>query len=85
MAVTKRSSIYQELAELLVSKPTREKLINFRPSRSLQQRARKLLLKRKEGRPLTNAEQNEFEQFMQAEMFVGLLKARLRLQGSKTP
>jgi hypothetical protein len=67
----------QELAEFLSSQPSRQKLLAYRPSKSIQQRARQLLLKQNEG-DISYSELQELEEFAVAERLVRLIKARLR-------
>ena len=70
-------SIWDELADLFVSVPTQEQILKFRPSNVVQERARYLLARQGEMR-LTDAEQHELDEFVHAEMFMRLVKARLR-------
>jgi hypothetical protein len=67
----------KEIADLLASCPSREELLNFRPSDQVQQRASELLQKLKDGR-ITREEQWELDQFGFAESLMRLIKARLR-------
>jgi beta-phosphoglucomutase-like phosphatase (HAD superfamily) len=78
-------SIFQELADLFGSSPTREQVLKFHPSKAHQRRARTLLIKQNEGRRLTDDEQREMDEFAQAELFMGLVKAKLRVQKAPQP
>jgi hypothetical protein len=67
----------EEIADFLASCPSREQLLNYRAPPQVQQRARELLHKLKNGR-ITAEEQKELDQFEFAETLLGLVKARLR-------
>jgi hypothetical protein len=77
MAAQKATWLTEELADLLASCPTREKLLSYRPSSRIQERAGDLLQKLKNGR-LTADEERELDQFEHAEMLMQMVKARLR-------
>jgi hypothetical protein len=68
--------IMSEIAELMVSNPSEEQLLNFRPSEAAQRRARELLLKQN-AETLSRDEDFELTQFEQAETLMQLVKARL--------
>lgn len=76
---TTRSATWlaEEVADFLATCPTREQLLNYRPSAQAQERARRLLEKLKDGR-ITAEEQRELDQFEYAEILLRLVKARLR-------
>jgi len=67
----------QELAGFLSSQPSRRELLASRPSKSVQKRARELLLKQNEG-DIAYPELQELEEFAVAERLMRLIKARLR-------
>jgi hypothetical protein len=70
-------SIFDELANLMVSVPKPEQIISFQPSAELQSRLEDLLdKKREEG--LTEAEHYELEQFILVEHLMRLVKFRAR-------
>jgi hypothetical protein len=73
----KTTSFTDELADFLASLPSREQLLNYRPSPPWQRRASKLLQKQNEG-PISLEEQQELEEFAHAERLMRLVKARLR-------
>jgi hypothetical protein len=78
MATAQRKpSVFKELADLLATMPTHKQLMSFRPSRALQQRAQKLVSKQGE-KTLSYAEQRELDEFLHAESFIRLMKAKLR-------
>lgn len=69
--------LLEELADLVASLPTREQLLNYHPSEPIQQRARELLAKRNAGQTAGN-DQEELSQFEWAEIFMRLVKSKLR-------
>ncbi len=69
-------SIWEELAGLFGSGPLQ--VLQVRPSQVIQEKARYLLARQKEMR-LTDAEQRELDEFVCAEMFMRLVKAKLRV------
>jgi hypothetical protein len=78
MATTQtRSTIFQELADLFTSKPSRVKLLRFRPSPESQKRAQ-TLLEKQGAESLTADEHRQLDEFLHAELFIRLVKARLR-------
>jgi DnaJ-domain-containing protein 1 len=72
-------SILEELADLFASNPPRDRVLKFHPSKEIQKRARDLLARQGEAR-LTDAEQHELDEFLHAEMFMRLVKAKLHAQ-----
>ncbi len=78
--VSSATSIFQELADLFASCPTREEILKFHPSRVLQQHASALLRKQREGLGLSDEEQRELDEFTQAELFMRLVKAKLHVR-----
>jgi hypothetical protein len=78
MATTQSSTLFlDEVVELLTSGPSRDQLLNYRPSERVQQRARELLMKLNSG-DTTPDEERELDQFQHLEMLLRLVKARLR-------
>jgi hypothetical protein len=78
MATTQSSTLFlDEVVELLTSGPSRDQLLNYRPSEKVQQRARELLMKLKSGE-VTSDDEHELDQFQHLEMLLQLVKARLR-------
>ena len=69
--------LLEEIADLFASSPSREQLLNFRASESVQERVRELLTKLNAGR-ISQDEQRELNQYEQVEMLIRLVKARLR-------
>jgi len=76
---TDRETIWltEEIADFLATCPSRQQLLRYRPSERVQERARTLLHKLKNGR-ITADEQRELDQFEYADMLIRLVKARLR-------
>ncbi len=68
--------VFEEIAEFFATLPTREQILEFRPSSELQERARELLWKSSAG-DLSDEEQEELAEFGRAELIVRLVKARL--------
>jgi hypothetical protein len=66
-----------EVADLLVSSPSREQLLKFRPSKSVQRLAEKLLQKQNDG-DISWEEQQLLDEFAHFERLFRVLKARLR-------
>jgi hypothetical protein len=72
-----QSPVYQEVFDFLVSSPTPEQILAFRPSESTQERIRALLEANKANR-LTAEEQIKLDEFEQVEHFVRMLKIYAR-------
>jgi len=70
-----KSSLIDEIVEFLVSAPTPEQIIAFHPSPLVQDRARYLLEKNREG-ILTIEENEELEEFSRFTHLIRLLKAK---------
>lgn len=70
-------SYLQELASFLASSPSRQELVNYHPSKSVQRRASQLLGKKNEGK-ISYEEEQELEEFAHAERLMRLIKVRLR-------
>jgi hypothetical protein len=73
-----------EIAEFLATGPSEEELLQFRPSESVQERARELLSKQNAGE-LTVEEQWELSQFEHAEVLMRLVKARIHAKKVRRP
>ena len=72
-----RSTPYDEVYDFLLSAPSPEAVIAFRPSDETQARVRLLLEAHRAG-TLSLDEQAELEEFSQVEHFVRMLKIRAR-------
>ena len=70
-----RSSPYEEVYDFLLSAPTPEAVIAFRPSEETQARVRVLLEANRNG-TLGADEQAELDEFSSVEHFVRMLKIR---------
>ena len=80
-AVQTPTRLVDEIADFLASSPTREQLLTFRPSETVQQRARELLTKSNLG-TLSAEDERELSQLEQAELLMRLVKSRIH---SRTP
>ena len=78
------SRAFTEIAEFIASGPNWDQLLSFRPSEPLQQRARELLTKLREGR-LSDEESEELDQFGHAETLMRLIKARIHARQASQP
>ncbi len=78
MAITQKApGLLIELSEFLASAPSQEQLMQYRPSKQLQERASELLAKLKSD-PLTAEEEQELDDFQCINTLMGLVKARIR-------
>ncbi len=66
-----------EVANFLASQPSREELLEYRPSEIAEHRLDELLSKQRESN-LSRDESLELVQFQQTEILLRLVKARLR-------
>ena len=66
-----------EIADFFASRPSRDQVLAYRPSPAVERRFTELLEKLRDGE-LTGEEQMELNQFQQTEVFLRLVKARLR-------
>jgi hypothetical protein len=71
------SPAFDEVYEFLLSAPTAQDVIAFRPSEPTQTRISDLLAKNKEG-VLTPDQQAELDEFLRVEHFVRMLKIKAR-------
>jgi hypothetical protein len=69
----------EEVYDFLLSAPTPEAVITFRPSQATQARIHELLEANREGE-LSAEEQAELDEFSRIEHFVRMLKARARVK-----
>ena len=76
MPTRKPLSLLAELADFLATRPDRDAIVGWKPSRSAAGRLRQLLLKQDEGK-LAASEATELDDALQAERMVQGLKARL--------
>lgn len=70
-------AIFAEILDFMVSSPTPEDIIAFKPSVELDDRLTELLMKNKQD-TLTDDEQKELEAFLQLNHFMNMLKIRAR-------
>ena len=70
-------SLINDFADFLATGPSRRQIVDWKPTESVVERANELSEKRKEGE-LTAEEDKELEAFLNSEILLSLLKARLR-------
>jgi hypothetical protein len=70
-----RVDVWDEIDEFLISAPTPEQIVAFRPSEIVQERVRFLLERNREGR-LTADEHTELEEHSAVENFMRRLKLK---------
>ncbi len=70
-----QSPAFDEVYEFLLSAPTPQDVIAFRPSAPTQSRINTLLERNKEG-DLTSDQQAELDEFLRVEHFVRMLKIK---------
>lgn len=78
-----KPSAYSEVYEFLVSSPTPEEILAFRPSEETQERIRALLAANKAG-TLSPEETLELDEFDKVEHFVRMLKIHAQVKLSKS-
>ena len=71
--------LVDDVADFLASRPSREELLAYRPSRQAQERFNALLDRSKKG-SLSEEEEWELNQFEHVEMLMQAVKARLRVR-----
>ena len=69
--------IFSEMLDFMVTSPSPEDIIAFKPSASLEARLAELMLKNKQE-TLTPVEQHELDGFLQLNHFMNMLKIRAR-------
>ena len=79
MAISSPETLFDEIADFLLSQPTPEQVIAYRVSQALQSRLDELLNKNA-GSGLNTDERAELEQFLQYNHVLIMLKARARLK-----
>jgi hypothetical protein len=77
MMVVAPTPVFNEVYDFLLSSPTAQQIVSFRPSETTQDRIRDLLGRNQEGR-LTEDEQIELDEFLRVEHFVRMLKIKAR-------
>jgi hypothetical protein len=85
MSVTQIANAFvDEVADFLASSPSAQELVDFHPSEVVQRRASTLLAKNRANK-LTAAEKEELDEFLQAELFMQLVKIKARMRLAKDP
>ena len=77
-------SLINDFADFLATGPSRREIVDWRPSESVADRANDLAQRRKEGE-VTADEERELEAFLNSEIMLSLLKARLRSNTRTAP
>jgi hypothetical protein len=67
--------VFRYLLDFLVSNPSPEAVLNFKPTPEMQERISELLEKNRSGE-LTPAESTEMNEYVRSDSFISLLKAR---------
>lgn len=78
MAVV-RSNAFDELYEFLVSTPTPQQILDFRPSAETHERVLELRRASNEGE-LTAEQAAEYDEFLKVEHFVRMLKIKAKIK-----
>lgn len=76
-AVESPIHFWEEIADLVASRPSLQQLLEYRPSDGIQRRALQLISKLKSA-GLSAEEQRELDQYEQGELFIRLVKAQAR-------
>jgi hypothetical protein len=79
MALNIQQSVLSALADLIVSQPTLQEIIEYRLPESLEQRAHELLEKNRED-SLSREEREEMDHILVVEDVITLAKAKARLK-----
>lgn len=77
MAIAYPPAMFSEILDFLVTSPTPDDILAFRPSSELEERLSYLMAKNKLD-TLSDEEQQELESFLQVNHFVNMLKIRAR-------
>lgn len=70
-------AIFSEVLDFIVSSPSPEEIISFKPSANLEAQLEQLLTKNKQNQ-LTIDEREELDSFLQLNHFMNMLKIRAR-------
>lgn len=77
MAIAYPPAMFSEILDFLVTSPTPDDILAFRPSSELEERLSYLMAKNKQD-ALSDEEQHELDSFLQVNHFVNMLKIRAR-------
>lgn len=72
------SRLFEEIATLFASEPSRQEILSFQPSDAVLKRASELLDLNRQDR-LNDDSRRELDQYEQAELLMRLVKARIRV------
>lgn len=79
MSTVPAETLFDEVTDLLVSQPTPEEIIAYKPSQALDQRLHLLLDKNRQD-SLSAEERIELDRFLQINHLLIMLKAKARLK-----
>jgi hypothetical protein len=79
MALAPADTLFDQITDFLISRPTAEQIVEFRASEQLDQRLHELLDKNS-GAGLTPDERAEMDRFLQVNHLLIVLKAKARLK-----
>lgn len=79
MALAPSETLFDEITDFLISGPTPEQIIAFRPTDALDQRLHELLEKNS-GIGISQDERAELDRFLQINHLMTILKAKARLK-----
>ncbi|HMC10108.1 MAG TPA: hypothetical protein VKH44_02415 [Pirellulaceae bacterium] len=82
--VLQSPSLINDFADFLAIGPSRQEIVQWRPSAFVEERYTELTEKKKEG-SLSDEEMKELEAFLNSEIVLSLLKARLRASTRSEP
>jgi hypothetical protein len=77
-------SLINDFADFLASEPSSNQIVDWRPSETVLDRYNELTQKRKAGK-VTSEEERELEAYLNSEIMLSLVKARLRANTSSSP
>jgi hypothetical protein len=83
MATPSVGTLFDEVLDFLVSSPTPEEIVAFKPSDTLQARASELLERNRSG-SLTREDQSELDEFSYLNHLMSMLKIRARKKLAET-
>ena len=79
MSLMPAETLLDEITDFILSRPTEEEIINFRPSDRLNERLHELLDKNSHD-AITSEERTELDHFLEIDHIFTMLKAKARLK-----
>ena len=79
MSMAPAETLFDEITDFLLTRPTPQDIIDFKPSEMLNQRLHDLLDKNREA-VLSPGEREELDRFLQIDRLFSMLKAKARLK-----